>query len=139
MVTTINARSNVDSLIPDNHIGNAIVFAATTYPRSPMLEQESSLFTLVKDLVFRAHKARKAVDDKQVKATITHVNASHDWASFTFKLPEMAFSNLRRTKVYELDFGSSLGNIERFEMPDPRIAGGCWILPARTVKEGPVA
>ncbi|KAJ5549095.1 Transferase [Penicillium frequentans] len=88
------------------------------------------------DVAFVANLARQTQETTQkitgtyVKGEISHRCASNDWASYA-RPGDISVSSIRRLSLYELDFGSSLGRVRNFDLPENRISGLGWIMPIR--------
>ncbi|KAF7590283.1 hypothetical protein BBP40_003020 [Aspergillus hancockii] len=136
LIVPIDVRSLLPDLIPEFYIGNAVVVANVSHPLPSMLKEEAVPVAMIAELAQNVHRSRKAIDRGHVANLVAHVQSSLDWGSFLVSPPEMAVSSLRQLKVYDWDFGSALGFVQDFAMPDPRVAGICRILPARPPGHG---
>ncbi|PYH29001.1 uncharacterized protein BO87DRAFT_401684 [Aspergillus neoniger CBS 115656] len=78
----------------------------------------------------------RSITTEQATRYVSHINTLDDWSSFQAQWAELFVSSIRHFDVYGLNFGSVLGPVENFDLPDPRISGMCWVMPARPVSGG---
>ncbi|PYH44734.1 uncharacterized protein BP01DRAFT_65129 [Aspergillus saccharolyticus JOP 1030-1] len=142
-------------ILPPNYIGNALAPVPASAPlssavnspakdtnkesnRKPsdMYRQIPGLSTydlaLLAELTLRAYKAVVGVDKEYIQALIRKKQVSKDWQSYYPSEGQFVYSNMRLLNTMALDFGKALGNIARFDFPDFRTNGQCWVLPAPT-------
>ncbi|CAG8918454.1 unnamed protein product [Penicillium salamii] len=138
--TAINTRSTVVPQIPQSYLGNAIVFATASYDVPSMIKTTGSRWiSLMADLAIRVQRSRRGVDKSDVDKLVSCINETQDWGELAFQVPEVLVSNMRHMKVYELDFGKTLGLVHGFEMHNTGVRGGCWIMPDLQTDHGNIA
>jgi hypothetical protein len=142
----VDVRKILD--IPRTYIGNAVVTTTSTYhfKVTELHDTEPLVFntvtselhgfsprdiTVLINLALSVQKSVQSVSLDYVQNVISHIMASKDWY-FPAKPGDLSVSSLRRIRIYDMDFGTCLGNPCDFDIPDNRTNGLGWIMPPRS-------
>jgi len=130
--------------LPLSYMGNAVLcvqtFAGTDAILSPLAPSSEPATTtehvnskdveILAELSHQAHGTIQHITKQYVQGHISRLCSSDDWTSYG--LPgEITLSNVRHIPFYGLDFGVSLGRVENIDVPEHRVPGVGWIMPAR--------
>ncbi|RAH70047.1 uncharacterized protein BO66DRAFT_452063 [Aspergillus aculeatinus CBS 121060] len=97
--------------------------------RAPL---ETTVLTNLTQLALLVRRGNASVDNNYLRQHLAQVYNSPDWSVSAASRPaEFGQSSLRSIGTYRLDFGSVLGRVRDFDVPDPRFRSAAWILPAR--------
>ncbi|OJJ94722.1 hypothetical protein ASPACDRAFT_55634 [Aspergillus aculeatus ATCC 16872] len=97
--------------------------------RAPL---ETAVLTNLTQLALLIRRGNASVDSDYLRQHLAQVYNSPDWSVSAASRPaEFGQSSLRSIGTYRLDFGSVLGRVRDFDVPDPRFRSAAWILPAR--------
>ncbi|RAK71130.1 uncharacterized protein BO72DRAFT_442737 [Aspergillus fijiensis CBS 313.89] len=135
--TAIDVRAALRPPLPRTYIGNAVHTIplhapfpmAATSQRAPL---ETTVLTNLTQLALLIRRGNASVDNDYLRQHLAQVYNSPDWSVSAASRPaEFGQSSLRSIGTYRLDFGSVLGRVRDFDVPDPRFRSAAWILPAR--------
>ncbi|KAJ5683045.1 hypothetical protein N7462_006210 [Penicillium macrosclerotiorum] len=103
--------------------------ASAVGPRTPV---DATRLSYLAQIALLIRRGNASVDNEYMRQHLAHIHASPDWSISAASRPaEFGQSSLRTIGTYRLDFGSVLGRVRDFDVPDPRFRSAAWILPAR--------
>ncbi|RAK95023.1 O-acetyltransferase [Aspergillus ibericus CBS 121593] len=138
-----NVRSRMDPPWPDHYIG--VLLTMVLVAQSSMVnlvdEQKASIAArdlgidkdeLVRITNLAANMRQKllGVDDQYVRSLLAYMQQQRDWSQMNIKGGDVSYSSIRHLKVYDLDFGPSLGKITDFRLYFALLDDFCLLLPA---------
>ncbi|KAJ5589237.1 hypothetical protein N7537_011915 [Penicillium hordei] len=143
-VLVTEARSKLRPKLPLSYIGNAVILHDVYTPLeavissaigsnnnthiTPRLDHDD--IKLLAELASLVHTALGSVTDETIRELISASAASDNWAANN-RPRDLIVSSLRSFPTYHLDFGPVLGPVRDFDMPEHRVPGQAWIMPAR--------
>jgi hypothetical protein len=144
LLTMSEVRNILQPALPHSYIGNALAFVETHFSIERVLSHSSSsegqLFTsngvrtsdinLLAEMALSIDKVLHQVTDKYVRNLISRISTSSDW-TVSPRAGDLSLSSIRNLNFYDIDFGPHLGSVRHFDIPENRIAGLSWVLPAR--------
>lgn len=122
------------------YIGNAMMTAQCVLPTHSISCKTTDPIAdipFIQEVALQIRNEIRSITTEQATRYISHINTLDDWSSFQAQWAELFVSSIRHFDVYGLNFGSVLGPVANFDLPDPRIVGMCWVMPARLVSAGP--
>jgi hypothetical protein len=137
-------RNVLQPNLPDSYNGNAMIFSEARANIETMLSSfnlmagQSSLSSpldannikILAELALSIHNDFQKITDEFARSIISNTSSNSDWSA-PYRIGDMFISNIRSLKMYELDFGSCMGKVQNFDVPDIRIPGLAWLMPAR--------
>jgi hypothetical protein len=138
-------RSTLQPPLPMSYMGNALVFALSDAPVKPIVfssaphskgDLRTTAYIDPNDIHLLAGLARylraalQSVTNEYVRELISNRAAAVDWTP-TARPVDINISSLRFFNFYDLDFGPSLGPVKDFDLPENRVPGIVWVMPAR--------
>ncbi|KAJ6099118.1 hypothetical protein N7467_000653 [Penicillium canescens] len=80
-------------------------------------------------MAFSIHHVFDILTNEYVRTAVTYKFTSSDW---TGGLPagDLLLSSIRMLNLYEANYGSHLGQVKKFDIPDTRFPGIAWVMPA---------
>ncbi|KAK4867940.1 hypothetical protein LT330_007599 [Penicillium expansum] len=138
------ARSKLRPKLPLSYIGNAVILQPVYTPLTAIVSSTTSSnynthitprldyddIKLLAELTSSVHNALGSVCDETIRELISAIAASDNWAANP-RPNDVIISSLRSFPTYSLDFGPGFGPVRDFDMPERRIPGQAWIMPAR--------
>ncbi|KGO47519.1 Transferase [Penicillium expansum] len=138
------ARSKLRPKLPLSYIGNAVILQPVYTPLTAIVSSTTSSnynthitprldyddIKLLAELTSSVHTALGSVCDETIRELISAIAASNNWAANP-RPNDVIISSLRSFPTYSLDFGPGFGPVRDFDMPERRIPGQAWIMPAR--------
>lgn len=139
-----NLRSKIRPALPMTYLGNTVGHAWSSFSVEQVLSSISHLhydsraaayldpqyMRIVAAAANRLQDAVQSISDHSVRDIISEKNAADDWAAQP-TIADLHVSSLRQFDLYALDFGSLLGGVSDFDMPESRFPGLAWVLPSR--------
>ncbi|GKZ85984.1 hypothetical protein AnigIFM56816_000832 [Aspergillus niger] len=116
------------------YIGNAMMGAKcvlSTHSTSCKSTDPIADIPLIHEVALQIRNEIRSITTEQATRYVSHINTLDDWSSFQPQWTGLVVSSIRRFDLYGLNYGSILGPVANFDMPDPRISGVCWVMPAR--------
>ncbi|KAE8349198.1 hypothetical protein BDV28DRAFT_152104 [Aspergillus coremiiformis] len=101
-----------------------------TILKTQTLFDPDDLFLLF-NLALNVRRAIQSINNDYACGLISHIIHQNDWGALTNASSDITVSNLRHVPMYELDFGPIIGKPQSFDLPENRVEGVAWILPAR--------
>lgn len=143
-VTVSEIRNILQPALPQSYMGNALAIVETHISIERVISHsgssEGQLFTsngvgtsdihLLAEMALSVHKVLHQVTDKYVRRLISQISTSSDWTASP-RVGDLCLSSIRNLKFYDLDFGPHMGLVRNFDIPENRLAGVAWALPAR--------
>ncbi|KAJ5355414.1 Transferase [Penicillium cataractarum] len=143
ILTAADIRGKIEPCLPSSYLGNAIMTVETSARIQDLwstkdVHRESYRSGHVDSLEIK-HISRLAgslqisaesIDSQYISNVISHIVSNDNWAA-TPRPAEFLVSSIRAFKLYDLDFGPTLGPLRDFGLDHNRIPGFCWIKPAR--------
>lgn len=84
-------------------------------------------------VAFRIRLGLNAINEEHIRGLIHYLHSQDDWEQIGIHFTDPIFiSSWRHLKVYELDFGPTIGHAEHFEMDVGTTDGVCVVMPANT-------
>ena len=146
LFVAVNLRGRLQPPLPENYLGNAVTVARilltppSLHLKQFLENQSPSICDGIDDgdlhqiasLATNISAKVTSINDEFVRSFISYVRGHQDWSFTNTKLPDVIVSSTRHLKVYSLDFGTILGQIDGFELLQPRTLDGvCIIMPDR--------
>ncbi|PWY89457.1 O-acetyltransferase [Aspergillus sclerotioniger CBS 115572] len=143
VASVANVRSRMDPPWPDHYLGVMLTMALVT--RSSMAdlvdEQKASIaaeelgidkdeLVQITNLAANMRQKLLAIDGQYVRGLLAYMQQQRDWGEMKIKGGDVSYSSIRHLKVYDLDFGPSLGKIADFRLYFALLDEFCLILPA---------
>ncbi|KAJ5374688.1 O-acetyltransferase [Penicillium concentricum] len=130
LVTTVWATHNRPS---EN---NPDTMAPTTPTFNlPGIDQDDLLW--IAHVAFRVRLGLNAISDEYIRGLVHYLYSQDDWGQIGIPFTDPIFiSSWRHLKVYELDFGLDIGQVENFEMDVGNSDGVCIVMPAHHKRAG---
>ncbi|RDK45529.1 hypothetical protein M752DRAFT_333347 [Aspergillus phoenicis ATCC 13157] len=116
------------------NIGNALMAAKSvlsTHSTSYKSPDPIADIPLIHEVALQIRNEIRNITAEQATCYVSQINTLDDWSSFQAQWPDLVVSSIRHFDLYGLNFGSMLGPVANLDMPDPRISGVCWVMPAR--------
>jgi fumigaclavine B O-acetyltransferase len=144
----INLRSFFDPPLPVRYMGNTTTALRLTVKSTDLLRnptviakdldvQVSSRFGVdlysLLPIAYTSYRIRdhlSRIDDTYVRSLIAFFKSHKDWNTMKFSPADIMITSVRHLKVYELDFGQSLGYIVSFSNQRSLVGNLCLIMPA---------
>ncbi|KAF7715294.1 Uncharacterized protein PECH_007294 [Penicillium ucsense] len=131
--------------LPPNYIGNALVAAEATSPITPNLSGHQIPDDLrdlrLQDLeqicgfALALRERVSSISEDYLRGILRTISQASTFSSICPAYGKsIIISNLRWMEFY-LDFGP-LGKVERYDIPETKVKGVCWVLPLRDLKSG---
>ncbi|PWY75655.1 hypothetical protein BO83DRAFT_310430 [Aspergillus eucalypticola CBS 122712] len=116
------------------YIGNALMRAKcvlSTRSTSGKTPDPIADISLIHEVALQIRNEIRSITTEQATSYVSHINTLDDWSSLQAQRPELVVSSIRHFNPYGLNHGTVLGPVVTFDIPDPRLNGVCWIMPAR--------
>ncbi|CEJ62054.1 hypothetical protein PMG11_10567 [Penicillium brasilianum] len=143
ILTTADVRGRIEPRLPTSYIGNALLAAKTSARIQDIRSTKAVDHTShrsghidhceieqISRLAVSLQKSAESIDSQYVSSVISHIISNDNWAATPLPT-EFVVSSIRAFKLYDLDFGPTLGSMRDFGLDYNRIPGLCWIKPAR--------
>lgn len=121
------------------YIGNAMMTTQCVLPTQSTSRKTTDPIadiSFIHEVALEIRNEIRSITTEQATRYVSHINTLDDWSSFQAQWAELFVSSIRHFDLYGLKFGSVLGPVANFDLPDPRISGMCWVMPARPVSGG---
>ncbi|CAI7626886.1 unnamed protein product, partial [Penicillium bialowiezense] len=139
-----NIRPKMHPKLPDTYLGNAIGHAWSSLPVAQVLStlshlnsdtrtkayMDSQYIGIIADAAKSLQTSVQGISSHSVRDMIAEKNVADDWAAQPV-MADIHVSSLRHFNLYAVDFGSTLGKLSDFDMPECRFPGLAWVLPTR--------
>lgn len=139
------ARSKLQPPLPMSYMGNTLVFSVSDATVEPIVFSSASHSNsdsrtaayidpndihLLAGLTHHIQAGIESITNGYIRELISTNAAAVDWTP-TARPVDVNFSSLRFFNFYDLDFGPSVGLVKNFDLPEKRIPGMVWVMPAR--------
>lgn len=149
MMTVSDTRGVMRPTLPETYMGNAYTALCTDSPlhqeayfnasSNSLANQTRGLvnglthtdIASVAQLATAIRQDRIALNDEYIRKDLANVLNKPDWQPTFLEQCDYGQSSLRKFGLYDMDFGSALGKISDFDIPDGRLSRIAWDLPAR--------
>lgn len=148
LAMAVNLRGRLASM-PSHYLGNLVTTVWASHFRSPnrpgtlfltcstskQLDIEMDDLLWIADVAFQVRLRLNSIDEEHACGLIHYLHRQDDWEQIGIHFTDPIFvSSWRHLKVYELDFGPGIGQIENFEMDVGTSDGICIVMPADSKK-----
>ncbi|KAI9928475.1 hypothetical protein ASPWEDRAFT_38670 [Aspergillus wentii DTO 134E9] len=118
------------------YIGNTLMPGRLSFSHDAMKRNalnDLADISLIYNVASSLRSEVQSISAEQICSLVSHINNLDDWGSFQGQFPDFLVSSLRAFPVYAWDWGHVLGKMANLDMPDPRLNGACWVMPAKAV------
>ncbi|GAA86555.1 hypothetical protein AKAW_04669 [Aspergillus luchuensis IFO 4308] len=106
------------------YIGNAMMTTQCVLPTQSTSRKTTDPIadiSFIHEVALEIRNEIRSITTEQATRYVSHINTLDDWSSFQAQWAELFVSSIRHFDLYGLKFGSVLGPVANFDLPDPRI------------------
>lgn len=147
LAMAVNLRERLKPM-PRHYLGNLVTTVWVSHHRPAVKDLETMVLPVpacnrheidrddllwITHVAFRIRLGLNAINEEHIRGLIHYLHSQDDWEQIGIHFTDPIFiSSWRHLKVYELDFGPTIGHAEHFEMDVGTTDGVCVVMPANT-------